>query len=38
MAPRMTDPEELKREKHKNVAENVGSHGALEREAQKMEL
>ena len=31
MAPRMTDPGELKREKHKNVSENVGSRGARER-------
>ena len=36
MSPRMSDPWELKREKHKNGSENVGSRGAKEREAQKM--
>ena len=35
MAPRLTDPRELKREKHKNGSKNIGSQGSREREAQK---
>ena len=35
MSPRMLDPEELEREKHRNGSEIDGSQGAKEREAQK---
>ena len=35
MAPRISDPKELEREKHRNGSENDGSRGAKEREAQK---